>query len=137
MPRDLSFFDQLARLLSLEREAERARLQGLAQGLSLQQRAEQGLSFLDLESLEEEVGLGGRFLVTLARKDRARFPARLDNGDQVAVFPRRAEVEQPTRALVSRASSSRVQLAFDREPPHPNRVLARDIFDEACMSHSG
>ncbi len=117
MPRDVSFFDSLGRLLALERDAERARMEALAQGLSLQQRAEQGLSFLDLESIEEEVGLGGRVLVTLARKDRARFPARLDNGDQVAVFPRRSEIKEPARALVSRATATRVQLAFDRAPP--------------------
>ncbi len=117
MPRDVSFFDSLGRLLALERDAERARMEALAQGLSLQQRAEQGLSFLDLESIEEEVGLGGRVLVTLARKDRARFPARLDNGDQVAVFPRRSEIKEPARALVSRATATRVTLAFDRDPP--------------------
>ncbi|WP_257448640.1 AAA domain-containing protein [Archangium lipolyticum] len=117
MPRDVSFFDSLGRLLVLEREAERARLDALAEGMSLQQRAEQGLSFLDLESIEEEVGLGGRVLVTLARRDRARFPARLDNGDQVAVMPRRSEVKEPARALVSRATATRVQLAFDRAPP--------------------
>ena len=85
--------------------------------MSLQQRADQGLSFLDLESIEEEVGLGGRVLVTLARQDRARFPARLDNGDQVSVMPRRAEVKEPARALVSRATATRVTLAFDRSPP--------------------
>ena len=117
MARDVSFFDSLGRLLALEREAERARMEALAEGMSLQQRAEQGLSFLDLESIEEEVGLGGRVLVTLARKDRARFPARLDNGDQVAVFPRRSEIKEPARALVSRATATRVQLAFDRDPP--------------------
>jgi superfamily I DNA and/or RNA helicase len=117
MPRDLSFFDHLGRLIAQERQAELARTEELAQGLTLQQRAEQGLTFLDLETLEEAVGLGGRFLVTLARKDRGPFPARLDNGDQVAVMPRRAEVKEPARALVSRATASRVQLAFDREPP--------------------
>ena len=117
MPRDVSFFDSLGRLLALEREAERARMEALAEGMSLQQRAEQGLSFLDLESIEEEVGLGGRVLVTLARQDRARFPARLDNGDQVSVMPRRAEVKEPARALVSRATATRVTLAFDRSPP--------------------
>ncbi|MFL5352121.1 hypothetical protein [Archangium sp.] len=111
MPRDVSFFDSLGRLLALEREAERARMEALAEGMSLQQRAEQGLSFLDLESIEEEVGLGGRVLVTLARKDRARFPARLDNGDQVAVFPRRSEIKD---------------LVVEE---HPDRVLSRDRLE--------
>jgi superfamily I DNA and/or RNA helicase len=117
MPRDVSFFDQLGRLLAMERDAERARSAALAQNLTLRERAEQGLSVLDLESLDEEVGLGGRILITLARADRAPFPSPLNNGDLVAVMPRRAEVQEPARALVSRATRTRVQLAFDRAPP--------------------
>nr|WP_153868165.1 MULTISPECIES: AAA domain-containing protein [Myxococcaceae] len=107
----------MQRLLSLEREAERERTHALTSALTLRERAEQGLSFLDLESIEEEVGLGGRFLVTLQRADRAPLPAPLQNGDQVAVYPRKAEVKEPARALVSRATRLRVQLAFDRAPP--------------------
>jgi superfamily I DNA and/or RNA helicase len=117
MPRDVSFFDQLGRLLALERDAERARTTALAQSLTLRERAEQGLSVLDLESIEEEVGLGGRILLTLARADRAPFPVPLHNGDLVAVMPRRAEVQEPARALISRATRTRLQLAFDRAPP--------------------
>ncbi|WP_225414494.1 AAA domain-containing protein [Stigmatella hybrida] len=117
MSRDVSFFDQLGRLLSLEREAERARSAALSERLTLSERAEQGLSVLDLESIEEEVGLGGRILITLARADRAPFPARIHNGDSVAVMPRRAEVKEPAQALVSRATRTRLQLAFDRAPP--------------------
>ncbi|XXF76802.1 AAA domain-containing protein [Myxococcaceae bacterium GXIMD 01537] len=117
MPRDVSFFDQLGALLAQEREAERARSATLAQGMSLQERAEHGFTVLDLESLEEEVGLGGRILVTLGRADRGRIPTPLNVGDLVAVFPRRAEVKEPARALVSRATRTRVQLAFDRAPP--------------------
>jgi ATP-dependent RNA/DNA helicase IGHMBP2 len=117
MPRDPSFFDELQRLLGLEREAERERTRALTETLTLRERAEQGLSFLDLESIEEEVGLGGRFLVTLQRADRAPLPAPLQNGDQVAVYPRKAEVKEPARALVARATRLRVQLAFDRAPP--------------------
>ena len=52
MPRDVSFFDQLGHLLALERDAERARTAALAQSLTLRERAEQGLSVLDLESIE-------------------------------------------------------------------------------------
>ncbi|HVG62728.1 MAG TPA: AAA domain-containing protein [Hyalangium sp.] len=117
MPRDVSFFDQLGRLLAMEREAERARSAALAQSMTLRERAEHGLSVLDLETVEEEVGLGGRILLTLARADRAPFPSPLNNGDLVAVMPRRAEVKEPARALVSRATRTRLQLAFDRSPP--------------------
>ncbi|MCE9673324.1 DNA2/NAM7 family helicase [Myxococcus stipitatus] len=117
MARDVSFFDQLGALLSKEREAEKARMATLAEGLSLHEREEQGLSVLDLESVEEAVGLGGRVLLTLARADRRPLPARLHNGDLVAVLPRRAEVKEPARALISRATATRLQLAFDRSPP--------------------
>lgn len=117
MARDVSFFDKLASLLAQEREAEKARMSALAQGLTLREREEQGLSVLDLETVEEEVGLGGRILLTLARADRGKLPTRVSNGDLVAVLPRRAEVKEPAKALVSRATATRIQLAFDREPP--------------------
>ncbi|MBN9682913.1 MULTISPECIES: AAA domain-containing protein [unclassified Corallococcus] len=117
MARDVSFFDRLGSLLAQEREAEKARMTSLAQGLTLREREEQGLSVLDLETVEEEVGLGGRILLTLARADRGKLPTRVSNGDLVAVLPRRAEVKDPAKALVSRATSTRIQLAFDREPP--------------------
>ncbi len=117
MARDVSFFDHLGSLLAREREAEKARLAALAESLSLSEREEHGLSVLDLESIEEEVGLGGRYLLTLGRADRRPLPTRLHNGDLVAVLPRRAEVKEPARALISRATSTRIQLAFDRAPP--------------------
>ncbi|MBJ6759572.1 AAA family ATPase [Myxococcaceae bacterium JPH2] len=117
MARDVSFFDHLGALMAQERDAEKARVSALAQGLTLREREEQGLSLLDLEAIEEDVGLGGRILITLARADRRPLPSRLSNGDFVAVFPRRAEVKEPARALVSRATSTRIQLAFDRAPP--------------------
>lgn len=117
MARDVSFFDHLGSLLAREREAEKARLAALAESLSLSEREEHGLSVLDLESIEEEVGLGGRYLLTLGRADRRPLPTRLHNGDLVAVLPRRAEVKEPARALISRATSTRIQLAFDKAPP--------------------
>ncbi|WP_158617799.1 hypothetical protein [Corallococcus sp. CA049B] len=46
MARDVSFFDRLGSLLAQEREAEKARLTSLAQGLTLREREEQGLSVL-------------------------------------------------------------------------------------------
>jgi superfamily I DNA and/or RNA helicase len=117
MPREPSHFDELARLLSLEHAAEREQLTELAAGLSLQERAARGLVWLDLVADDEAVGLGGRVLVTLARDDGRSFPAPLHNGDQVAVRPRKAEEVEPARALVSRATRTKVTLAFDRPPP--------------------
>lgn len=116
MPRDPSFFDDLLRLLELERAAEKARYAEEKERLSLADLEAKGLVLLDVEVVEEAVGLGGRFLVTLERADR-RPLARVHNGDLVEVRPRRAEAEETARGIVSRATRTRVQVAFDRAPP--------------------
>ncbi|MEN9799248.1 MAG: hypothetical protein RL653_2944 [Pseudomonadota bacterium] len=126
MARDVSHFDMLARLLDVERQEEKDRLGAERKALSLQERQARGLTLLDVESREENVGLGGRVLVTLERADKARLPVRLWPGDLVEARPRKAEVSEPARAVVSRATPTSVQLAFDREPPpwvHEGRLL--------------
>lgn len=117
MSRDVSHFDHLTRLLALEHTAQRARMAEEAQRLTLQERAARGLVWLDLEAVEDAVGLGGRVLVTLARADGQSLPAPLHNGDLVALRPRKAEDVAPVTGLVSRATRARVTLAFDRPPP--------------------
>lgn len=117
MGHDISHFERLARLLELEREEERARLEVERKTLTLQEREARGLTLLDVEPVEEDVGLGGRVLITLERPDRRPLPVRLWPGDLVEVRPRKAEVTEPGRAVVSRCTVTRVQLAFDRSPP--------------------
>src|SRR5262249_47927165 len=72
---------------------------------------------LDLEAVEEDVGLGGRFLVTFERSDRHALTVRFFPGDLVELRPRKADVESPPTGIVSRATATRVQVAFDRAPP--------------------
>jgi superfamily I DNA and/or RNA helicase len=115
--RDLSFFDHLGRLVELERSAERARFEELRAELSPSERAARGLALLDLESVEESWGLGGRRLITFERQDRSLLEARLGVGDIVELRPRKAEVEEPARGIVARRAASRVTIAFDRPPP--------------------
>jgi len=117
VPRDLSYFDHLTRLLELERRAEKARSAELRSTLSLSELEAKGLLLLDVEVFEEALGLGGRFLLTLERSDRRPFVARLHNGDLVELRPRRAEEVEPARGIVSRATRTRVQVALDRPPP--------------------
>src|SRR5262249_58165692 len=64
---DLSHFDGLRRLLAIERRAEEERVAEERSALSQAEREARGLSAGDLEAVEEDVGLGGRFLVTLSR----------------------------------------------------------------------
>jgi len=117
VPRDLSYFDNLTRLLELERAAEKARSAELRNTLPLAELESKGLLLLDVEVIEEAVGLGGRFLLTLERSDKRPFAARLHNGDLVEIRPRRTEEVEPARGIVSRATRARVQVALDRPPP--------------------
>ncbi len=110
-------FEHLRRLLVLERRAEEQRLAGERTHLTQGEREARGLSAEDLEATDEDVGLGGRFLVTLARAGGARWRNPFGPGDVVEARPRRAEVAPPERALVVRGGRDRVQLAFDRPPP--------------------
>ena len=75
-----------------------------------------GLSAGDLEATDEDVGLGGRFLVTFARAGGQPWRNPFGPGDVVEARPRRAEVAPPERALVARGGRATVQLAFDRPP---------------------
>ena len=117
MGRDVTHFEHLGRLLELESQEEKERLGEARRALSLQERQARGLSLLDVEAREEDLGLGGRVLVTLERADKARLPVRLWPGDLVEVRLRKAEVSEPGRAVVARATPTSVQLAFDRAPP--------------------
>ena len=63
---------------------------------------------------DEDVGLGGRFLVTLGRAGGQPWRNPFSPGDVVEARPRRAEVAPPERALVARGGRTSVQLAFDR-----------------------
>ncbi|MFZ5468025.1 MAG: AAA domain-containing protein [Myxococcota bacterium] len=117
MVKELSHFEALARLLELERAAERTRLAEEKASLPLGELEERGLVLLDLESTEESIGLGGRVLVTFERADRQPFRSSLSPGDLVELRPRKADTEHPAAAVVSRATRKFVQLAFDRSPP--------------------
>ncbi|PZR12811.1 MAG: AAA family ATPase [Archangium gephyra] len=117
MSRDLEHFSKLARLLELERQAEKARLAQDKQQLPLAELEARGLVVLDVETTEENVGLGGRHLVTFMHESRRRLTTRLAPGDIVGVSPRKAEVEDPPTGTVVRATRKDVVVAFDRPPP--------------------
>jgi ATP-dependent RNA/DNA helicase IGHMBP2 len=116
--RDLEHFDLLTRLLELERNAERARSVEELRDLPLGELEARGRVVLDVEVVDETIGLGGRFLLTLVHAEGRPLKARLFPGDLVTVRPRKAELTgEPPRALVSRGGRHRIQLAFDRSPP--------------------
>lgn len=115
--RDVTHFEALAHLLELERRAERERLATEKAALPLSELEARGLVVLDVESVEESIGLGGRTLVTFAREDKRPLRSRLNVGDVVTVSPRKAPIDAPPSAIVTRASRAQLELAFDRHPP--------------------
>lgn len=139
MSRDVSHFDELARLLSLEQRAEAQRWRSEQESLTLQERAERGTVWLDLELTDESLGLGGRVLLTFERADGSPFPAPLHNGNQVGLRPKRADETPPLQALVSRATRKSVQLALDRPPPpwvHEGRVRLELLPNEVTFARA-
>ncbi|HZN95505.1 MAG TPA: AAA domain-containing protein, partial [Myxococcales bacterium] len=97
--------------------AARARFEEERTRLTLQELEAKGLVALDLESVDESIGLGGRILVTFEHGERRDLRARFHPGDQVLVRPRKSEEVAPARGTVSRAGRRQVQVAFDRPPP--------------------
>src|SRR5216683_3113190 len=117
MPRDVSFLDRLAGLLELERDFQKGEYAQAKKQLSLAQQEAQGLCVLDLEVMDDSVGLGGRFLLGLERFDRAGLPRILSPGDLIQILPRRAEKEEPAHGVVTRATHRRIEVALDSSPP--------------------
>ncbi len=144
MSRDVDHFTRFSRLLELERSAERSRLAQEKQTLPLAELEARGLVVLDLETIEENVGLGGRHLVTFQHESKKRLTTRLGPGDIIAVSPRKAEVENPPTGTVVSATRTSVVVAFDRPPPQwmgEGRlrldVTANDVtFDRAKLALS-
>ncbi len=117
MPRDVSHFEKLKRLLELERRHERERLSLERQSLPLAELEARGLVVLDVELTETSVGLGGRDLATFTRADRRLLTARLGPGDLISVSPRKAPIDDPPQGTVTRSTKANVQVAFDKPLP--------------------
>lgn len=117
MARDIEWFDRLAKLLEIERQAERARLAEEKAQLPLAELEARGHVLLDVESTDEAVGLGGRHLVTFMHESKRPLKTRLSPGDLVAVSPRKAPIDSPPQGTVTSATRTSIQVAFERPPP--------------------
>src|SRR5215468_6242610 len=138
-PRGPEHFEHLRHLLVLERRAEEQPLAGERARLSQGELESLGLSASDLEATDEDVGLGGRFLVKLARAGGAPWRNPFGPGDVVEARPRRAEVAPPERALVTRGGRVNIQLAFDRPPPdfvRSGRLVLDLVTDDVTFSRA-
>jgi len=131
--RDERHFVNLIRLLQLERDAEAKRLADERESLPLSELEARGLVLLDLESKEETLGLGGRTVITFARNDRRPLSGAFSSGDLVSAAPRKAEVDFAPSGLVTRASRTQLQVAFDKPPPpwiHEGRLRLDKVANQ-------
>ena len=109
-------------LLRLERNEQKLRIETLHKELSIQERAARGITLLDLESVDESYGLGGRILVTLERFDKSEIEGKVGIGDLVIIKPRKAETPESATGVISRKTRNKLTVAFDKPPP-------RFVFD--------
>ena len=85
-PGDQAHLRRLIDLIEVERKAEAQRAVELSRRLSASEAERAGHALVDLVLVDEEAGLGGRYLVTLAKRARGKLPwTRLGVGSPVVL----------------------------------------------------
>jgi hypothetical protein len=111
-PEDADFFQRLRHLLDLEAEAEREQA-ALARRLSPAEAERRGDCLIDLVVREEEPGLGGRILLTLAPRGRPELPP-TKLGVGVPVFL--TADDTALRGIIAERSAGLVRVAIEELP---------------------
>ncbi len=109
-------FQQLRRWMEMEADAERERL---AQRLAVRdaRNAERsGETLLDLVLIDYDAGLGGRQLVTFAKRNRSDLPWNRFRVGSPVIASDDADPDQSQFGVVSRRTQQTIQVAFDDWP---------------------
>ncbi len=112
------YFDRLLRWLDLESEAEKARLaqrRQLVRGSDVERTGE---AIVDLQIVEHRTGLGGRYLLTFAKR-RAGLELpwnRLKVGSPVIISDAQDDSDEGLSGVVSRRTSDRIEVAVEQWP---------------------
>ncbi len=94
-------FSRLMRLLELEREEEAQRALERGRRLSPADAEKTGQSLIDMVIVDEEAGLGGRYLLKLVKRKRGQLPwTRLNTGSPVVLSPDSAQAKFTLRGVV-------------------------------------
>ncbi len=113
---------RLIGLLELEREAESQRAIELASRLSPSEAESAGHALVELAILDEEAGLGGRYLVTLAKRSRSRLPwTRLNVGSPVVLTAQRHS-RIAVRGVIYERSDNSIAVAISQLPDEAEDV---------------
>ncbi len=112
------YFDRLLRWLDLESEAEKARLaqrRQLVRGADVERTGE---AIVDLQIVDHRTGLGGRYLLTFAKR-RAGLELpwnRLKVGSPVIASDAQDDSDEGLSGVVSRRTSDRIEVAVEQWP---------------------
>jgi superfamily I DNA and/or RNA helicase len=113
---DAEHLSRLIRLIEIERKAEAERAVELSRRLSPAEAERAGHALVDLVVLDEEAGLGGRYLVRLAKRNRAALPwTRLGVGSPV-VLTATADPKIAARGVVYERRDESISIAVAQLP---------------------
>jgi ATP-dependent RNA/DNA helicase IGHMBP2 len=105
-------FQRLMRLLEMEREAEAQRALQRSRRLSPAEAERTGNTLIDLAIVDEEAGLGGRYLLKLVKRKRTALPwTRLGVGSPVVLSSEGAEASLALRGVVYERRDDSIALA--------------------------
>ncbi|HEV3343683.1 MAG TPA: AAA domain-containing protein [Pirellulales bacterium] len=115
-------FERLAALLELENRAESQRSLERSRRLKPAEAEKSGTSLIDLAVIDQDAGLGGRYLVRFAKRGRAELPwTRLDVGSPVLLSDMEPG-KNHWRGVVSQRTAASIQVALNQLPDEINEI---------------
>jgi hypothetical protein len=116
-------FARLLALLELERQAEAERALNRTRRLSLRDAERGGEALVELVIVDEDAGLGGRYLLALAKPTRGPLPwNRLDAGSPAVLLPEDPAVSLSLRGVVYERGRERISIAVTTLPEQYEEV---------------
>src|ERR1700677_2645206 len=118
-PSNEEHFQRLARLLELESAAEARKILEDLSRVTAAEAERSGTSLVGLVVVNEDSGLGGRCLLTLAKRNRSLpLPRnRLEPGTPVLLSPEAGKRGEGWRGVVSQRGDQQLSVALNEPPP--------------------
>jgi DNA polymerase III delta prime subunit len=130
-------FQRLSRLLDLEARAQAQRTLGAGRRISDSGAERLGTSLVDLVIDDEDPSLGGRFLLTLVKRNR-QLPipwTRLGPGAPVLLSPMGSQGEGHLRGVVAERSPRNIRVVLNEQPDDDDVEAWRlDLADDAVAT---
>lgn len=116
-PTPQSYYDEQARWLSMESEAERQRMVARRQADRRGDPERSGETIVNMRMADHKIGLAGRVLLDLVKANGKRLPMnRLKVGSPVVLSDDFDPRDEGLSGVVSKRTSNTIQIALDRWP---------------------